>query len=1114
MFSKKRCISSVLFLLVSVLCFAQSSVGYVQKTNIPTIYIDTKDQVGITSKTEYVEATMVYISGTDTVRYESMKIRGRGNSTWGLAKKPYRIKFKESTKFLGKGYAKNKSWTLLANHGDKSLLRNAVTSKMGEFLGMPFNPAALFVDLVLNGTYLGNYQVSDQVNVDNKRVEIFEQDYVATEESNITGGYLLEIDGFATSEPVYFRTSKGLLVTVKSPDEDCINDAQKNYIRNYLNDFESHLFAENFTDAVAGYRSMIDSATVVPWYIATELSANVDGFWSTYIYKDKEDPKIYFGPLWDYDIAYNNCNRVGDVTNASMIDKGFGDDLTKVWAKQLIKDAWFNNAVNDAWKIKMKEGLTDNLCLYIDSMAALIDRSQTLNFTKYSIDSRVYNEIYLYSTYAEYIDQLKSFIGEHASYLTTLFNKRVGNISGGDNGDSGDGGDEQPVELQPFELKSSYYYRVYNKGTNMVLDVEEDENGDKKVVMYSPVYGKNTQLWKIEKVGDFYRLINRAENMAFNDPSNGAVNTTLNLAEIAENKTQLWKFVVVNENYNYNIINVSTDLAINNNGGFSNEGNPVIAYYNNDRNSVSNNRQWRIVPEEPIPGYVSDEVKDLLNTTITEAETFLLSLSEWQIGDGIFHYSTDKIEQLRQMINDARNFESTVANDYILKNVKLSEMLAGARKVNIPSPEKRYILKHLNSGYVLDVTSDRVSVKSYDKESLNQHFVIEQSGTEGKYLIKSEGGLYLSFGTENTWDMFGAESVTNMSHSWLTIELFAQYYRIKTRRGLLGTTVNDEDSKVYGDKLEENIGEKAFCDWCIEECDRGIEEKEAKLKQLLADAKSLLNAIPSSWIGNAPMQTSAENVNALKNAISTVENKSYTTAGEYDSAIALLNEAKMNVLRLNKPGNNRFYNLRHCSGFNLSCAEGLTLEEAASDDVEQWFSLIAVEGEMNCYNILCNAGYLSVDDNNMFVISGTPRGVSGRFIATQVGDVEFTLQSVAGLIGVDDEERVIPYASYEKNNSVWTLVDTDVNNETGIAGYEQNVDYAVRYDKARQVIDFVSYDIQELADVDVRIYTVGGRLLYTFKAISKQSLVDIPTGTYIVEWNWAGRTHSVKFSKE
>ena len=206
---KKLCIVFLLFVIVATFSYGQGD-AYVQKTNIPTIYIDTDGGMSVTSKTQYINATMVYVSGSDTIRYEAMKIRGRGNSTWGLAKKPYRIKFNESTKFLGKGYAKNKSWTLLANHGDKSLLRNAVTSRMGEFLGMPFNPAAHFVDLVLNGTYLGNYQVSDQVNVDNKRVEIFEQDYAADDTSNITGGYLLEIDGFATGEPVYFTTGRNL----------------------------------------------------------------------------------------------------------------------------------------------------------------------------------------------------------------------------------------------------------------------------------------------------------------------------------------------------------------------------------------------------------------------------------------------------------------------------------------------------------------------------------------------------------------------------------------------------------------------------------------------------------------------------------------------------------------------------------------------------------------------------------------------------------------------------------------------------------------------------------------------------------------------------------------
>ena len=187
---------------------------YTQLTNLPTIYINTYNQQAIWSKTTYIYATMMYVNNEQIVQYDSLRIRGRGNSTWNLAKKPYRIKFNESTKFLGKGYAKNKSWTLLANHADKSLLRNAVTFTMGDFLGQDFSPAAHFVDLVLNGTYLGNYQVSDQVNVDNKRVEIFEQEVVATETSNITGGYLVEVDGFGASEKVHFRTGKNLIVKV------------------------------------------------------------------------------------------------------------------------------------------------------------------------------------------------------------------------------------------------------------------------------------------------------------------------------------------------------------------------------------------------------------------------------------------------------------------------------------------------------------------------------------------------------------------------------------------------------------------------------------------------------------------------------------------------------------------------------------------------------------------------------------------------------------------------------------------------------------------------------------------------------------------------------------
>ena len=213
---------------------------YTQMTNLPTVYIDTYNKRSITSKTSYIFSTLTYVDEDGAVTYDSVQIRGRGNSTWGLAKKPYRLRFKESTRFLGKGYAKARSWTLLANHADKSLIRNAVTFDMGQFVGLPYNPASLFVDLVLNGTYLGSYQISDQINVDKKRVNIVEQETRPGPDDDISGGYLMEVDGFGDSPLIY--TSKSLYVSLKSPDSEVLTSAQRDYVREFLNDFENRLF--------------------------------------------------------------------------------------------------------------------------------------------------------------------------------------------------------------------------------------------------------------------------------------------------------------------------------------------------------------------------------------------------------------------------------------------------------------------------------------------------------------------------------------------------------------------------------------------------------------------------------------------------------------------------------------------------------------------------------------------------------------------------------------------------------------------------------------------------------------------------------------------------------
>ena len=72
--------------------------------------------------------------------------------------------------------------------------------------------------------------------------------------------------------------------------------------------------------------------------------------------------------------------------------------------------------------------------------------------------------MFLYTTYTDYITQLKEFITDHSGFLTSLFAARV-------NGDSVNigGGGEVPGELLPFEPDASFYYRIYNKGNNPIV---------------------------------------------------------------------------------------------------------------------------------------------------------------------------------------------------------------------------------------------------------------------------------------------------------------------------------------------------------------------------------------------------------------------------------------------------------------------------------------------------------------------------------------------------------------------------------------------------------------------------------------------------------------------
>lgn len=652
------------WLLASVLSTFSFAADYTQLTNLPTVYVETFDGRSVSSRNTYVLCRLTYVDGADTLRYDSVEIRGRGNSTWGLAKKPYRLKFPESIRFLGRDRAKARSWTLLANHADKSLIRNALASEVGNFVGQPFTAAARFVDLVLNGTYLGNYQLSDHVNVDKRRVNIVEQDEPATAESNISGGYFLELGGFATSDPVWFRTTRDIPVSVKSPDEELINTSQRNYIRDYLNDYESRLFSSAFRDPADGYRAVTDSATLISWYIATEMTANPDGLWSTYVYKNQDDPRLYWGPLWDFDIAFNNCDRIGDVTYRFMTDAGFGSNHAGMWVRRMIRDPWFNFAVNKGWQRFVEEGLEDRLLNVTDSLAELLDESQQLNYQKYRINQHVYNEIYLFSTYQEYIDDLKTWISDHIGFLNYGFSSRVD-------------GQEEP--LDPFRPEEGWYYRIANRGTGLNVDLEGTN-----VVVWADDASRDSRHWAIRRLGNYFQLLNRDNGLALCDPSpTDATGTQLTVAPpSAADERQLWDIVTMGENGNYNLINVATRHAANNSGGGTSNGTSVISYTSDDRNATSANRQWRITKEELIPDYIHEEVQKAFATALADTESFLSSLTPDQVGPRGGLFSPAAVEALRTLYAEAIALQSKVEDDYISMTVRLRTALTAASTPN------------------------------------------------------------------------------------------------------------------------------------------------------------------------------------------------------------------------------------------------------------------------------------------------------------------------------------------------------------------------------------------------------------------------------------------------
>lgn len=384
----------------------QNEGNFYQATNIPLIVVNTEGTIDFRKKTEQTQCTITIINNGKISTKQTGKIRIRGNSSKDLEKHAFQINLDKKEKILDMP-AKAKKWVLLANHMDKSLIRNLVAFKISSLLGQKYSPACKSIDLIVDGDFEGNYIICDKIEKGKGRVELDSMDETYNEYPNITGGYLMEIDGFADQEPYHFTSKKGVKVTIKYPDT---TNQQNSYLKNWFDSIEENIYNNQNVDNV-------DLETFSQFFILNEFCADIDSVWSSYyITKQRNDDKMHFGPAWDFDLSLDNDNRLYPTNSKEkwIFNFGLSSGTFRQFISKLVSCPKSLNYVQQKWLDVTTNSFTkENVFNFIEEQIKYIDESQKLNFKRWDVLNKILQyEAVARGSYEEEIKHLKEFIEE------------------------------------------------------------------------------------------------------------------------------------------------------------------------------------------------------------------------------------------------------------------------------------------------------------------------------------------------------------------------------------------------------------------------------------------------------------------------------------------------------------------------------------------------------------------------------------------------------------------------------------------------------------------------------------------------------------------------------
>jgi hypothetical protein len=420
----KRALSLVLIFLLcglGVICTPAAASDGAGETSaeealiVPQIRISTADGSGISLQKDdgYVDASLTITDTDGSLMSDNIRFKVRGNTTamLSVAKKAYTIKFDKKKDVLGLGAGKK--WALLANTFDPTMLRNAVANTIARELSLAYTSNRRFVELWVDDSYRGCYDLYEPVEAGKDRVNI---------DIDTNGGkqdFLIEYEAQRVEDGVTYFTVDGLRFIASEPENP--DEEQLAYITGTMEDVV-HTLRTGTREQI---EEKLDVSSFAKYYILNEYVKTFD-FDMSSVYFYYQDGRLYAGPAWDYDLSAGNLNDAlhSQRYKAGVPTTGLYCNQKNIYRCLCDKD-WFMDAVRDVYiahhdffcDIYADGGLTDTM---YERYAEVFDRNYAPGC--WSVSQPWINiQKRPLSTYRENYDYLKNWYKERNEWLTGYF---------------------------------------------------------------------------------------------------------------------------------------------------------------------------------------------------------------------------------------------------------------------------------------------------------------------------------------------------------------------------------------------------------------------------------------------------------------------------------------------------------------------------------------------------------------------------------------------------------------------------------------------------------------------------------------------------------------------